>query len=126
MVFDSVVFALTVYRSVALWRQGSRGLLHIVMRDGEFFSTSVFDWVFYLVDLRRGILYVSCALAIVIGVEFERPSSVLGFSTLSNTLTFLVRTPLCRHSLTHISTQFGSVSRAMAAVTRSERLNKME
>lgn len=39
MIFDSIVFALTVYKSVTLWRQGSRGLLHVVMRDGEPFSS---------------------------------------------------------------------------------------
>ena len=36
MIFDSIVFTLTTYRSVALWKQGSRGLVHVVMRDGEF------------------------------------------------------------------------------------------
>ena len=37
MVFDSTVFVLTVYKSLTLWRHGSRGLVHIVMRDGELF-----------------------------------------------------------------------------------------
>lgn len=37
MIFDSIVFTLTVYKSVVLWRHGSRGLVHVVMRDGEFF-----------------------------------------------------------------------------------------
>lgn len=36
MVFDSTVFALTVYRTLTLWRRGSRGLVHVVMRDGGF------------------------------------------------------------------------------------------
>jgi hypothetical protein len=36
-VFDSAIFALTVYKTVTLWRQGGRGLVHVVMRDGEFF-----------------------------------------------------------------------------------------
>lgn len=38
MIFDSIVFGLTVYKSVELWRQGSRGLVHVVMRDGELHS----------------------------------------------------------------------------------------
>lgn len=37
MIFDSITFALTVYRSVALWRQGNNGVLHVVVRDGKFF-----------------------------------------------------------------------------------------
>ena len=37
VIFDSTIFALTVYKSLSLWRQGSRGLVHIVMRDGKFF-----------------------------------------------------------------------------------------
>ena len=36
MVFDSAVFVLTVYRSATLWRQGGRGIVHVVMRDGGF------------------------------------------------------------------------------------------
>lgn len=60
MIFDSTVFALTVYRTVSLWRQGSRGLVHIVMRDGL---------VYY---------------------------AVLGFSTLANTLTFVLGSAFTR------------------------------
>ncbi|KAF9652682.1 hypothetical protein BDM02DRAFT_3108761 [Thelephora ganbajun] len=60
MIFDSTVFALTLYRSVTLWRQGSRGLVHVVMRDG--------------------VMYYA----------------VLGFSTLSNALTFLLGSALTR------------------------------
>ena len=36
LIFDSAVFILTAYKSVALWRRGTRGLVHIIMRDGEF------------------------------------------------------------------------------------------
>lgn len=36
MIFDSIAFGLTAYKSVELWRQGSRGLVHVVMRDGKF------------------------------------------------------------------------------------------
>lgn len=36
MIFDSMAFGLTAYKSVELWGQGSRGLVHVVMRDGKF------------------------------------------------------------------------------------------
>ncbi|KAF9787852.1 hypothetical protein BJ322DRAFT_1045554 [Thelephora terrestris] len=62
MIFDSTVFALTVYRSLALWRQGSRGLVHILMRDGVVYyaalgcSTSANTFSFLLGSaLTRGI-----------------------------------------------------------------------
>jgi len=34
VIYESMVFALTAYKSVILWRQGSRGLVQVVLRDG--------------------------------------------------------------------------------------------
>jgi len=55
MIFDSIVFTLTVYRSVALWRQGSRGLVHVVMRDGEFSHLN--DLIKFDVFPAQGVMY---------------------------------------------------------------------
>lgn len=62
MIFDSMIFILTTYRSIALWRRGSRGLVYTLMRDGLVyyaalgFSTSANTLTFLLgSELTRGI-----------------------------------------------------------------------
>ena len=97
MIFDSTVFTLTIYRSVALWKQGGRGLVHVVMRDGEFSHLNDLIKFRRIPGSRCGILCVSRTRlpSEQLLLNVERSPSVLGFSTLSNALTFLVSPALC-------------------------------
>lgn len=85
MMFDSMIFILTAYKSITLWRRGSRGLVHTVMRDGVVYyaalglSTSANTLTFLLGSaLTRGINTVmtnmlACTLASRLMLNLRNP-----------------------------------------------------
>ena len=38
LLFDPVIFTLTLIKAIAIWKLGTRKLFHVLVRDGEFFS----------------------------------------------------------------------------------------
>lgn len=38
MVFDSVIFTLTLYKAIGVWKLGTRRLTHVILRDGKYLS----------------------------------------------------------------------------------------
>lgn len=39
LIFDSVIFTLTLYRAIGIWRLGTRRLFQVLIRDGKFVRT---------------------------------------------------------------------------------------
>lgn len=40
LIFDSVIFTLTLYRAIGIWRLGTSRLFHVLIRDGTLFGHS--------------------------------------------------------------------------------------
>ena len=36
MVFDSMIFALTLFKAIFIWKLGTRRLIHVILRDGVY------------------------------------------------------------------------------------------